>query len=146
MGRGIRDTQSQLKDVNKLLKLDPNNTELMPLADFRQELSAGLNIYINRPLSMKPEDAAEEIKVEQMNELKREINDKILKFITTYMWTESSQFKHWDDAYKFSGRNSTYYRSEKVNKILEFAAPHIDNFAYNLTDIQKDYIMVVFKY
>ena len=29
VNKEIRDTQSQLKDVNKLLKLDPGNAELM---------------------------------------------------------------------------------------------------------------------
>ena len=29
VNKEIRDTQSQLKDVNKLLKLDPGNTDLM---------------------------------------------------------------------------------------------------------------------
>lgn len=29
VNKEIRDTQGQLKDVNKLLKLDPGNTELM---------------------------------------------------------------------------------------------------------------------
>ena len=93
---------------------------------------------------MKPEDVTEKIKVEQMNIIKQEINENISKFINLYMWTENTQLKRWEEAYNFEGKYSTYYRSKKINEILEFAAPQIDDFEYNMTDIQKDYIKKIF--
>ena len=57
------------------------------------------------------------------------------------MWHECGQMKRWQEAYNFGGRGSTYQRASKINEILELAAPQIDNFAYNMTDIQKEYVM-----
>lgn len=45
VNKEIRDTQSQLKDVNRLLKLDPGNAELMAQ---KQKLLAGPSVRQRR--------------------------------------------------------------------------------------------------
>ncbi len=120
---------------------DHYHNELMPLADFRQELSSQLNLFLNKPLKIIPEATAEDIRVMLINEIKSDINAQLIDFVKNHMWQDSSQMQKWEEAYRESGRYSTYYRASKINEILELAAPQIDNFAYNMTDIQKDYIM-----
>ena len=38
VNKNIKNTQSQLKDVEKLLKLDPKNTELLSLTDSKSAI------------------------------------------------------------------------------------------------------------
>lgn len=137
---------SRIKALTRRLAyfgIDHYNYELMPLSDFRQEVSTQLNLFMNKPLEVIPQETAEEVRVALINELKSEINGQLVEFVKNHMWQESTQMKRWEDAYKFSGQDSTYFRASKINEIFELAAPQIDNFAYNMTDIQKRYVMQV---
>lgn len=137
---------SRIKALSRRLAyfgIDHYNYELMPLADFASEVRTQLNVFMNRPLRVIPEETVEEVKVSLINELKSQINAELIEFIKKQMWKDSSQTKRWQEAYGFSGRYSTYFRASKVNDIFELAAPQIDNFAYNMTDIQKGYVMEV---
>lgn len=137
---------SRIKALTRRLAyfgIDHYNYELMPLSDFRQEVSTQLNLFMNKPLEVIPYETAEDVRVKLINELKSEINAQLVEFVKNHMWQESTQMKRWEDAYKFSDRYSTYYRASKINEILELAAPQIDNFAYNMTDIQRKYVMEV---
>lgn len=74
----IRDTQSQLKDVNRLLKLDPSNTELLRqkqklLGDAVQETSSKLEILKQTEKDVQAQFQKGEISERQYNALKREI-------------------------------------------------------------------------
>lgn len=75
----LRNTQAQLKDVNKLLKLDPNNTELLRQ---KQDL-LGSAVEDTKKKLQQEKDALEQLKkqpqteevIQQQNALKREIID-----------------------------------------------------------------------
>lgn len=122
---------------------DHYNYELMPLADFRQEVAEQLNVFLNKPLLITPEEASEEVKVALISEVKSQINNKIAKFVAESMWRDQEQLERWIEAYSFTKQNSTYYRAAKINEIFELAAPQIGQFSYNMTDIQKQYVMKV---
>lgn len=122
---------------------DNYNNELAPLADFRQEVSSQLNLFLNKPMRVIPEETTKEVKVALINEIKSQINAQLVEFVKEQMWKDIKQIKRWQDAYDLRDRYSTYYRASKVNEIFELAAPQIDNFAYNMTDIQKQYVMAV---
>lgn len=137
---------SRIKALTRRLAyfdMDNYNNELMPLADFRQEISSQLNLFMNKPLEVLPEETKEEVAVDLINRIKRDINAQLVDFVKEHMWKESNQLARWEEAYKFSGRDSTFYRSAKINEIFEISAPQIDNFAYNMTDIQKRYVMEI---
>lgn len=137
---------SRIKALTRRLayyNLPDYNNELMPLSDFAQAVREQINIFLNKPLSIDPEETDMEVKVALINLIKGDINAKLAEFIRIQMWQDPIQMKRWEEAYCYRERYSTYYRSVKVNEILELAAPQIDNFAYNMTDIQKSYVMQV---
>ena len=132
---------SRIKALTRRLAyfdMDHYNNELMPLADLVSEIRTQINLFMNKPLEVIPKVTEEEVKVALINELKSKINAKLVDFIKKQMWHECGQMKRWQEAYNFGGRGSTYQRASKINEILELAAPQIDIFAYNMTDIQKE--------
>ena len=122
---------------------DHYNYELMPLADFRQELSSAINIFINKPADYKPKDIKEDMKKALMNIIKMEINDKLADFVRDIMWQSKDQFKRWEEAYYFYGKNSTVYRSMKINEIFDNSAPKINNSLSDLSNYQKNCIIKI---
>lgn len=119
---------------------DNYQLELMPLADFGASIRTRLNIYLNRPMKAEPNIAQEDKKITLINAIKSTINGKLQDFVKSEMWEEPDQLQRWKDAYDYTGKGSTVKRAAKVNEILEFAAPQIDLFYYNMTDAQKAYI------
>lgn len=121
--------------------LDHYNYQLMPLADFAQEIREQLNLFLNRPLDIKPDETDEAVKVAHINKIKSEINDKLLEFIRTEMWTATDPMGKWQEAYNYRGGGSGYLRALKINEIFELGAPPIDNLVYNMTNAKRRYVM-----
>ena len=57
----------------------------MPLADLRQTIAMELNIFLNMPLDIVPEESSEEVRVALISEIKNAMNNKIADFITEKM-------------------------------------------------------------
>ena len=137
---------SRVKALTKRLayfNLPHYNNELMPLSDLAQEIREQINLFLNNPMSIIPAEIDSDVKVELINLIKADVSVKISEFIKDEMWQNKEQLNRWEEAYVLRGRYSTFHRSAKINEIFELAAPQIDNFAYNMTDIQKQYIMRV---
>lgn len=78
VNKEIRNTQSQLKDVERLLKLDPSNTELLRqkqklLADAVGETKTKLNTLKEAERQAQQQFAEGKISEDQYNSLKREV-------------------------------------------------------------------------
>lgn len=85
VNKDIRSTQSQLRDVNKLLKLDPTNTELLSqkqrlLKDAIKETEEKLNTLKTASEKANEALAKGEISQEQYDALQREIIDTTRQF------------------------------------------------------------------
>ncbi len=124
---------------------DSYGDELAPLADFSDAISAQMNIFMNRPVCVIPEIVKEEVKVMFINEVKREISDKMLGFVKKEMWMQQEQLQRWKDAYNFCGTGSSFQRASKINEIFDFAAPKMSLLSYNMTAEQKRYINSIFE-
>lgn len=70
----------------------------MPLADLRQTIAMELNIFLNMPLDIVPEESSEEVRVALISEIKNAMNNKIADFITEKMWKNTEQSNRWTEA------------------------------------------------
>lgn len=103
----LNETQSQLKDVNKLLKLDPKNTELLAqkqalltsaIADTKERQKE-----LNKALEqMKASGDTSENAIKQQEALKREIADTTI-FLKNYQSQLKSMKPNLDSAAKATG-------------------------------------------
>lgn len=121
---------------------DHYNFELMPLAELRQELATQLNIFLNQPFTVMPEEAKEECRVTLINQIKESISNKIWDFVIEKMW-RGEQLNRWVEAYNFSGKNSSYFRAAKINEIFDIAAPKISDIsvmADGIPYVQKEFL------
>ena len=122
------------------LNQDNYNGELQPLADLVQEISSQLSIYLNNPLTVTPEIVNDELKNAKINKIKGDINRLIRPFVVDILWKDDEQLKRWQEAYLFKGRYSTYSRAMKINEIYDWGIPMIDNYSYNMNNVQKQLI------
>lgn len=122
------------------LNQDNYNGELQPLADLVQEISSQLSIYLNNPLTVTPERINDELKDAKINKIKGDINRLIRPFVVEILWKDDEQLKRWQEAYLFKGRYSTYSRTMKINEIYDWGIPMIDNYSYNMNNVQKKLI------
>lgn len=73
LDKSLKSTQNNLRDINKLLKLDPKNTEL--LRQKQQELSKAINTTKDRLAELKREQANVGKGTQEWDALQREIID-----------------------------------------------------------------------
>lgn len=114
--------------------------ELRPLADLLQEIIEQLNIFLNNPMTILPEEAEEDLKSTKINKIKSDITRQMIPFIRTIIWKNTDQLGRWQEAYSFAGKNSTYQRSMKINEIYDWGIPMLDNYSYKMNLMQKQFI------
>jgi hypothetical protein len=133
---------SRIKALSRRLAYmhcDNYNNELAPLADLAQSIREQMNICLNKPISVMPDETPEDKKVSVINMIKRDIDSKMLEFIREELWYDADQFRRWRAAYHYSGRYSTFDRAAKITRIFDIGAPRLDSFFYNMTDKQRIY-------
>ena len=115
VNKEIRDTQSQLKDVNKLLKLDPGNAELM--AQKQRLLSQAVSETKEKldALKLAGQQANEalakgEISQSQYDALQREIIETEDGCIVGYLWTTFCEDE--ESGFRFAEIQEIYVEEE----------------------------------
>lgn len=135
---------SRIKALSRRLGLigEERYRELQPLADFASIVQANVNIFINQPEAVTPEQTPEERSDELKRIIKREIGNAFRELNRKRMWTGDRPHSEWERAYNEKGYGSTGRRARIIENIFDEAAPNLADIP-NLTEEQQAYLSEV---
>ncbi|MBQ2802560.1 MAG: hypothetical protein IJF07_01520 [Lachnospiraceae bacterium] len=137
---------SRIKALSRRLAYfgeDNYNHELQPLADLARCIKEELNVYLNKPMTVKMLEVTDSKVVSKINYMKGLMNDNFLEFIRSELWKKEGRLEKWRTAYAYTGRGSTFERAVEIHSIFDLGAPRIGNFVYDMNEVQKLYISAV---
>jgi hypothetical protein len=95
--------------------------DLKPVADFRARLLEQVRPFLEEPLRWKPSDGDEEMRVQAVDAISREVSKSLEDFTKSRVLV--SRATEWLKAYSHRGQGSTWVRSREVETIYDRAAP-----------------------
>ena len=102
------------------LNIDEYDT-LRPVADLITRLQVHLYLFIENPITWKPETAPDEMKQAAIDQTTRKLDETLYHFISHRMFKDKA--KEWYYAYSHRGIGSTRVRANEVRDIYAEAAP-----------------------
>lgn len=91
-----------------------------PIADFEEKINDEVKEFITHPKGWTKE-ITEKLKIESINQIKREFNQLILTFAREIII--NSPNTDWQESLSFYGAGSTFVRRSKIEKILKNSVP-----------------------
>lgn len=106
-----------------IFKQDEYDT-LRPIADLILRLQERISAFLSEPLEWSPalpEDAAEDVRIQAVDAIRREVNQRLHEMSRRRMIDE--QLSGWVEAYERKGTGSTRVRAKELVDLYESAAP-----------------------
>lgn len=110
-----------IKAFNRRMSMEIDSFRMFtPISDFEEKITNEVKSFLSNPNGWS-KDITERLKLDSINQIKREFNKQILSFARKLIINLHSI--DWDVALDFSGSGSTFERKRKIEEIFNNSVP-----------------------
>jgi energy-coupling factor transporter ATP-binding protein EcfA2 len=116
-------------------RLEIEYSSLKPVADLLTLLTEGSNNFLSHPTGWTKKPKTEEEEDAAINSIKQTVNEKL--FYLSKSRIADEPLKRWQDAFRHSGRGSTFKRAEDIQMLYSIAAPELGTV---MTEVAREFL------
>jgi len=130
-----------IKAFNRRMSMEIDSFRMFtPITDFEEKITNEVKSFLSNPIGWS-KIITEKLKLESINQIKREFNKQILNFARELIIRLHNI--DWNSALEYSGSGSTFQRKNKIEEILDDAVP--SNISSSKASAFKDKIKEIIK-
>ena len=106
-------------------QLDVEYDTLRPVADLLARLNEGINRFLSKPAKWTGKPKSEEEEDAAISAIQQAVDSELSRLVRSRIANEP--LKEWIQAFRYSGRRSTFKRAEDIQSIYSAAAPELND-------------------